>query len=133
MGDTAQIPLPKWVLEVRGLRQLRAAEGMCASACMRGCGLLPPESLHPFSPPRPSFALQCGESDPDLFFTDRPRGHGRLGQRNREYVSIWADDEPGVLCGRSPMECYTDFITAFKLAFYHVSKGTHRQSWSSPD
>lgn len=63
-------------------------------------------------------ARQCGESDPDLFFTDRPRGHGRLGQRNREYVSIWADEEPGALCGRSAIQCYTDLMTAFKGAFY---------------
>jgi beta-amylase len=47
--------------------------------------------------------LQAGEQDPDLFFTDRPRGYG-FGQRNREYISIFADDAPGVLCGRAPMQ-----------------------------
>lgn len=37
--------------------------------------------------------LQAGLSDPDIFFTDRPRESG-LGQRNKEYLSIWADDCP---------------------------------------
>lgn len=64
-------------------------------------------------------AMQCGESDPDLFFTDRPRDGG-LGQRNKEYISIWADDAPGVLCGRSPMQCYEDFMQAFKETFQQV-------------
>jgi len=66
--------------------------------------------------PLPSWVLQCGEQDPDLFFTDRPRDGG-LGQRNREYVSIWADDAPGVLCGRTPMQCYEEFMTSFRDNF----------------
>lgn len=57
-------------------------------------------------------APQCGESDPDLFFADRPR-EGRGAQRNREYISFFADDVPA-LRGRSPMQCYTDFMTAFR-------------------
>lgn len=73
VGDTAQIPLPEWV-------------------------------------------LQCGESDPDIFYTDQPR-NGGLGHRNREYVSIWADEAAGVLRGRSPVQCYEDFMTAFRDAF----------------
>ncbi|MEW5302414.1 MAG: hypothetical protein WDW36_005204 [Sanguina aurantia] len=60
--------------------------------------------------PLPGWVLQCGESDPDLFFTDRPRGSAGLGQRNREYLSVWADDAAGVICGRSPMQCYEDFM-----------------------
>ena len=59
---------------------------------------------------------QAGEADPDLFFTDRPRDT-RLGQRNKEYVSLFADDAPRVLSGRSPMECYTDFMRAFRDTF----------------
>ncbi len=60
--------------------------------------------------------MQAGEQDPDIFFTDRPRD-SRLGNRNREYVSIFADDAPRVLAGRSPMECYADFMRAFREAF----------------
>ncbi|KAF5833355.1 glycoside hydrolase superfamily [Dunaliella salina] len=66
--------------------------------------------------PLPPWVLQCGDHDPDLFFTDRPRDGG-LGQRNREYLSIWADDAPGVLMGRSPMQCYEDFMVNFRDAF----------------
>lgn len=65
-----------------------------------------------------SFALwaQAGEQDPDLFFTDRPR-EGARGQRNREYISFFADEAPRALGGRSPMECYTDLMRAFRDAF----------------
>lgn len=45
--------------------------------------------------------LQAGHSDPDIFFTDRPRESGR-GQRNKEYLSIWADDCPVLPSGPSP-------------------------------
>ena len=59
---------------------------------------------------------QAGEQDPDLFFTDRPR-EGARGQRNREYVSLFADEAPRALAGRSPLECYGDFMRAFRDAF----------------
>jgi len=59
---------------------------------------------------------QAGEADPDLFFTDRPRA-GARGQRNREYVSLFADDAPRALSGRSPLECYGDLMRAFRDAF----------------
>ena len=69
--------------------------------------------------------MQAGEGDPDIFFTDRPRGGGgehwhggqasaaalmSPGQRNRECLSFFADEEPGLLRGRSPMQCYVDFM-----------------------
>ncbi|KAK9800195.1 hypothetical protein WJX73_007313 [Symbiochloris irregularis] len=73
VGDSAQIPLPKWV-------------------------------------------LKAGDVDPDLFFTDRPRD-ARLGRRNREVISIFADHAPRALQGRSPMECYADFMRNFRDAF----------------
>ncbi len=57
--------------------------------------------------------LQAGDQDPDIFFTDRPR-EAKLGSRNKEYVSIFADEAPRVLCGRSPLECYGDFMHAFR-------------------
>ena len=52
---------------------------------------------------------QVGESDPDIFFTDRPRDLFP-GQRNRECLSFFGDEEPGLLRGRSPMQCYLDFM-----------------------
>jgi beta-amylase len=65
--------------------------------------------------------MQCGEVDPDLFFTDRPREGGR-SQRNKEYISIWADEAAGVLCGRSPLQCYEDFMASFAEVFQDVSR-----------
>ena len=41
----------------------------------------------------------------------------RLGNRNREYVSIFADEAPRVLAGRCPLECYADFMRAFRDHF----------------
>lgn len=70
--------------------------------------------------PLPQWVLRCGENDPDLFFTDRPRG-GSQGQRNREYLSVWADDAQGVLHGRSPMQCYEDFMASFRDNFLQVT------------
>lgn len=61
------------------------------------------------------FDEQAGEQDPDLFFTDRPRD-SKLGNRNKEYVSIFADEVPRVLSGRSPLECYADFMHAFRYS-----------------
>ena len=58
--------------------------------------------------------VQAGRQDPDIFFTDRPREHG-LGQRNKEYISIFADNAP-VLFGRTPLQCYEDFMVAFRDA-----------------
>lgn len=60
--------------------------------------------------------LQAGDKDPDLFFRDRPR-EARQSLSNREYISFWADEAPGVVFGRSPIECYTDFMRSFRDAF----------------
>ena len=69
----------------------------------------PPTLLtHPACMPPPSLS-QVGESDPDIFFTDRPRDVFP-GQRNRECISFFADEEPGLLRGRSPMQCYVEFM-----------------------
>ena len=59
--------------------------------------------------------LQCGEQDPNLFCTDRPRS-GQPGTRNNEYISPFAD-QANVLQGRTPLECYADFMHAFREAF----------------
>lgn len=59
--------------------------------------------------PLPPWVHKVGDSDPDIFFTDRPR-ESSPGQRNREYISWFAETEPGLLRGRSVMECYIDFM-----------------------
>ncbi|WIA31402.1 hypothetical protein OEZ86_002301 [Tetradesmus obliquus] len=71
--------------------------------------------------PLPSWVLEAGQQDPDIFFTDRPRECG-LGRRNKEYLSIWADDAPVLPAGpgagsRSPLQAYGEFMAAFRDAF----------------
>ncbi|KFM23571.1 Beta-amylase 1, chloroplastic [Auxenochlorella protothecoides] len=66
--------------------------------------------------PLPPWVHKVGDSDPDIFFTDRPR-ESSPGQRNREYISWFAETEPGLLRGRSVMECYIDFMRAFRDEF----------------
>lgn len=54
--------------------------------------------------------------DPDIFFSDEPR-EDRQRHRNKECISIFADEVPGVLAGRSPMKCYEDFMKSFRERF----------------
>lgn len=70
------------------------------------------------SVPLPDWALGVGDRDPDIFFADRPRGSSP-GQRNRECLSWHAEEEPGLLKGRSILECYADFMRAFRDEFVH--------------
>lgn len=66
--------------------------------------------------PLPGWVTAAGERDPDIFFTDRPR-ESTPGQRNRECISLFAAEEPGLLKGRSAMQCYVDFMRAFRDEF----------------
>ena len=66
--------------------------------------------------PLPGWVVAAGERDPDIFFTDRPR-ESSPGQRNRECISLFAAEEPGLLKGRSAMQCYVDFMRAFRDEF----------------
>lgn len=65
--------------------------------------------------PLPDWVLQCGNEDPNLFCSDKPRD-GQPGNRNNEYISLFADQTPS-LQGRTPLECYADFMHAFREAF----------------
>ncbi|RCV42618.1 hypothetical protein SETIT_9G229700v2 [Setaria italica] len=60
--------------------------------------------------PLPRWALEEMEKDQDLCYTDQ------WGRRNFEYVSLGCDAMP-VLKGRTPVECYTDFMRAFRDHF----------------
>ena len=71
--------------------------------------------------PLPSWVLASGERDPDIFYTDRPRQQSP-GNRNPECISLFADEEGGILRGRSPLQCYVDFMKAFRDAF--LSRGS---------
>ncbi|KAF8672714.1 hypothetical protein HU200_049410 [Digitaria exilis] len=60
--------------------------------------------------PLPRWAVEEMEKDQDLCYTDQ------WGRRNFEYVSLGCDAMP-VLKGRTPVECYTDFMRAFRDHF----------------
>ncbi|GMY26960.1 beta-amylase 1, chloroplastic-like [Fagus crenata] len=60
--------------------------------------------------PLPKWAGEEIEKDPDLAYTDQ------WGKRNNEYLSLGVDTLP-VLKGRSPVQCYSDFMRAFRDNF----------------
>ena len=60
--------------------------------------------------PLPLWVLEEIDKDPDLAYSDR------FGRRNLEYISLGCDILP-VLCGRSPIQAYTDFMRNFRDAF----------------
>lgn len=106
-------------------RQLATSPGgnvsrqVFGSVCTKaGAGLSHPPLLGIFEGhrhPGLQLLLQCGELDVNLFCTDRPR-NGQPGTRNSEYISPFAD-QASVLLGRTPLECYADFMHAFREAF----------------
>ena len=60
--------------------------------------------------PLPKWVLHVGEGNPDIFYTDRKR------VRNKEYISLGCDDLP-LFWGRTPVQMYCDFTSAFVDAF----------------
>lgn len=60
--------------------------------------------------PLPRWVVEEMEKDPDLAYTDQ------WGRRNYEYVSLGCDTLP-VLKGRNPVQCYADFMRAFRDRF----------------
>jgi len=65
----------------------------------------------------PDWVLESGIQDPDLFFTDQ------YGYRNPECISLWAD-EARTVAGRTPRECYRDFMVSFRDTFADLLKST---------
>ena len=63
--------------------------------------------------PLPKWAVEEVQKDPDLAYTDQ------WGRRNYEYLSLGCDNLP-VLKGRTPIQCYADFMRAFKDNFQHL-------------
>lgn len=63
--------------------------------------------------PLPKWAVEEMNKDPDLAYTDQ------WGRRNYEYVSLGCDTLP-VLKGRTPVQCYADFMRAFRDNFKHL-------------
>ncbi|KAJ3679999.1 hypothetical protein LUZ60_016277 [Juncus effusus] len=60
--------------------------------------------------PLPKWVVEEMDKDQDLCYTDQ------WGRRNYEYVSLGCDTLP-VLKGRTPIQCYADFMRAFRDQF----------------
>ncbi|KAF5205895.1 Beta-amylase 1 protein, partial [Thalictrum thalictroides] len=63
--------------------------------------------------PLPKWATEEIDKDPDLTYTDQ------WGRKNYEYISLGCDTLP-VLKGRTPIQCYADFMRAFRDNFQHL-------------
>ena len=63
--------------------------------------------------PLPKWVVEEIDKDPDLAYTDQ------WGRRNYEYISLGCDSLP-VLKGRTPVQCYADFMRAFEENFKHL-------------
>jgi len=63
--------------------------------------------------PLPKWVVEEINNDNDLAYTDQ------WGRRNYEYVSLGCDTLP-VLKGRTPVQCYADFMRAFRDTFKHL-------------
>lgn len=61
--------------------------------------------------PLPQWVLDVGESDPDIFYTDKELN------RNQECLSLGCDAVP-LFFGRTPIEMYRDFAAAFASTFH---------------
>ncbi|MEW5318652.1 MAG: hypothetical protein WDW38_009858 [Sanguina aurantia] len=61
----------------------------------------------------PSWVLDVGETNPDIYFTDK------TGHRNRECLSLGCAEE-ALFSGRTPVEMYHDFVAAFADKFQHL-------------
>ncbi|XP_028095356.1 beta-amylase-like [Camellia sinensis] len=57
--------------------------------------------------PIPSWVLEIGESDPDIFYTNRS------GDRNKEYLTMGVDNLP-FFAGRTAVEIYSDYMKSFR-------------------
>ncbi|KAF6166229.1 hypothetical protein GIB67_031013 [Kingdonia uniflora] len=57
--------------------------------------------------PLPKWVLDIGDSDPDIFYTNRS------GTRNTEYLTIGVDNQP-LFGGRTAVEIYRDYMKSFR-------------------
>lgn len=57
--------------------------------------------------PLPQWVLKIGESDPDIFYTNRS------GNRDEEYLSLGVDNQP-LFYGRTAVEVYSDYMKSFR-------------------
>lgn len=67
--------------------------------------------------PLPKWVVEEIDHDNDLAYTDQ------WGRRNYEYLSLGCDELP-VLKGRTPVQCYADFMRSFKESFHDLLEET---------
>jgi beta-amylase len=58
----------------------------------------------------PSWIRQVGNSNPDIYYTDRE------GYHDQEYLTLGVDNE-ALFGGRTAVDCYTDFMRSFAQSF----------------
>ncbi|KAI3716417.1 hypothetical protein L1987_67282 [Smallanthus sonchifolius] len=63
--------------------------------------------------PLPKWVLEEINNDPDLAYTDQ------WGRRNNEYLSLGCDTI-SCLKGRTPIQCYSDYMRSFRDKFSHL-------------
>ncbi|PPD75886.1 hypothetical protein GOBAR_DD27191 [Gossypium barbadense] len=89
------------------LKELRAAEcGLKLQAIMsfHRCGGNVGDEV---TIPLPQWVLDIGETDPDIFYTNRK------GNRNKEYLTIGVDNQP-LFDGRTAVQLYSDYMKSFR-------------------
>lgn len=77
-----------------------------ASICFNGCK----SSQESLPIPLPSWVLTVGNSDPDIFFTDRS------GNRYKDCLSLAIDSLP-LFEGRTPLQMFSDMFQSFRSTF----------------
>uniref|UniRef100_A0A3B5XXR1 Beta-amylase n=1 Tax=Triticum aestivum TaxID=4565 RepID=A0A3B5XXR1_WHEAT len=94
---------------VHGVMQMARKTGLKVQAVMsfHQCGGNVGDSVNI---PLPRWVTKEMDKDQDLAYTDQ------WGRRNYEYVSLGCDAMP-VLKGRTPVQCYSDFMRAFRDHF----------------
>ena len=85
------------------------AAGLKMQACMsfHACGANVGDV---YEIPLPSWVLESALQDPDMLYTDQH------GYRNPECLSLFAD-AAATLAGRTPLQCYSDFMRSFAREF----------------
>ncbi|KAE8688372.1 Inactive beta-amylase 9 [Hibiscus syriacus] len=94
---------------LKALKLLGVEEMVQKSGSEASCIALLPRLRQPRIP-LPKWVMKIGESQSNIFFTDRS------GQQYRECLSLAVDDL-AVLDGKTPIQVYRDFCESFKSAF----------------
>jgi len=92
------------------LLEIVRSSGLSMTAVMsfHACG--PNVGDDEYEMPLPPWVIEATKRDPGLLYADQN------GYHNPECLSLWADHTPALL-GRTPLQCYTQFMSAFRREF----------------